>query len=54
MKGFTPFTKVGDWINPKKTREQKVSDKLKGSGFGIDPALDAIANKKKSKTYPKI
>lgn len=53
MKGFTPFTKVGDWINPKKTREQKVSDKLKGSGFGIDPALDAIANKKKSKTYPK-
>ena len=50
MKGFTPFTKVGDWINPKKTREQKVSDKLKGSGFGIDPALDAIANKKKTWT----
>jgi hypothetical protein len=56
MKGFTPFTKnglglnlgtIGSWIKPK-TREQKVSEKLKGSGFGVDPALDAIANKKKT------
>ena len=62
MKGFTPFTKknglglnlgtIGSWINPK-TREQKVADKLKGSGFGVDPASKAISNKKKSKTYPK-
>ena len=46
MKGFTPFTKknngakltlkaIGEWIKPK-TREQKVSERLKGSGFGVD------------------